>query len=469
MFSYPLTQTHAKLRSLQGDSSYFLCAILAIVTVAFLAANLGKFLNYVFPLFTVSTGLYLYSRNPVFYVSFTWWVWFLSPLIRRLADYRGGAFSEQSLILLTPYLVTLISAMTLAKTLKYRRLEESLPFLVCLLSLVYGYTIGVLNLPVFKPSLALLNWAVPIIFGYHLLASWRNYVEYAKSIRKVFFWCLIIAGSYGLYQYLVAPAWDCAWLISVDGGAGGFGQPAPQKIRVWSIMQGPGVFATVMAVALLLSSTKLNVITALPSVIGYLSLLLTSVRSAWIAWIIGFFVIVVRLRSRDQANLLISGAIVTALIIPLSGMEQFSELITTRFQSFSSLSSDGSSQVRLMIYENAMSFVTTNFVGMGLGGNDVGFDSGFLEVLVSLGWIGSIPYLFGLFLILHRLLRLNISSHIDSFAIASRAIAIAIIFQMPFGSSMIGLPGVILWSFSALSFASIRYEIFSKLHSDNTN
>jgi hypothetical protein len=440
------------------DSSWALCGLLGFVSICLLAVNAGKILNYVFPPLAVAIALLFYTKKPIFYVGFTWWIWFLSPLVRRLADYRGGGFAEQSLVLLTPYLVTLISGMTLARSLKYRPLPDATPFFICLSAVGYAYIMGLLNAPLFKASFVLLNWLTPMIFGYHLLASWRNYPSYAKNIEKVFFWCLIIAGSYGIYQYLVAPQWDCSWLISVDGGAGGFGQALPQKIRVWSIMQGPGVFAAVMAACLILTTARLNIVTAPASVVGYLALLLTVVRSAWIAWAVGFFTVVLRLTPKAQGGILLSGIIIAALLIPLSGLEQFSELISGRLQTLSSLESDGSGQVRLSIYENAQSFITTNFLGTGFGseGSKIAFDSGILDILVNLGWIGSIPYLFGLFLLLQRILKLEVP-RTDSFAASSRAVTLAIFCQMPFGSSMVGLPGLLLWSFFAISLAAIRY------------
>jgi hypothetical protein len=441
------------------DSSWALCGLLGLISICLLVVNAGKILNYIFPAFAVALALLFYIKRPVFYVSFTWWIWFLSPLVRRLADYRGGTFAEQSLILLTPYLVTLISGMTLAKSLKHRPLPEATPFFICFSAIGYAYVIGLLNASLFKSSFALLNWLTPMVFGYHLLVSWRNYPAYAISIQRVFFWCLIISGSYGIYQYLVAPPWDCDWLINVDGGIGGFGRALPQQIRVWSIMQGPGVFAAVMTACLILTSASLNVVTAPASVVGYLALLLTVVRSAWIAWAVGFSTVLFRLTPKAQGGILLSGLIITALLIPLSGMEQFSDLISGRLQSLSSLESDGSGQIRLSIYENAISFITTNFLGTGIGGDstNIAFDSGILDVLVNLGWIGGLPYFFGLFLLLQRILKLEVP-RTDSFATTARAVTIAIFSQMPFGSSMVGLPGLLLWSFFAISLAATRYH-----------
>jgi hypothetical protein len=443
----------------QNAFPLLVCILFALIVIVFLIANMGKALNYIFLIVMPLIGVIFYTRNPTFYIGFTWWVWFISPLVRRLADYRGGGFSEQSLILLTPYLVTLVSGMTLIKAANSRCLKDLSPFFLCIFAIGYAYLIGMLNSSFFKSTTILLNWISPIVFASHLLLQWKNYKIYSKVIQKAFFWCLIIAGAYGIYQYLVAPEWDCAWVISVEGGGGGFGEPLPQKLRVWSIMQGPVVFADVMAACLLITLGSSNIMQTLPSIVGYLSLLLTSVRSAWLVWVVGFLTLILKLSSRTRRNLLISAIIILVLMLPLTGMDQFNDLISKRFDTFASLDTDGSAQGRLSIYNTALSFIVTNIVGTGFGGdfNQMAADSGLLNIFVNLGWIGSTAYCSGMFLIVQRLLNLSISIN-DVFALSSRAVAIGVFSQLPFDSSMIGLPGLLFWSFSALCFASFRYN-----------
>ncbi|MCG8363360.1 MAG: O-antigen ligase domain-containing protein, partial [Pseudanabaenales cyanobacterium] len=50
----------------------------------------GRFLVLLFPLGSIVVGVFLYRRYPIFYVGFTWWLWFLGPLVRRLIDYQSG-------------------------------------------------------------------------------------------------------------------------------------------------------------------------------------------------------------------------------------------------------------------------------------------------------------------------------------------------------------------------------------------
>ena len=60
----------------------------------------------------------------------------------------------------------------------------------------------------------------------------------------------MVMGAYGVWQYMVAPAWDGFWIEST--GLLTFGKPEPRQIRVFSTMHSNGPFAVTMMAALLL-------------------------------------------------------------------------------------------------------------------------------------------------------------------------------------------------------------------------
>ncbi len=47
-------------------------------------------LRLVFPVTAFLVGVFLYWKQPLLYLGFTWWLWFLTPLAARLVDYRVG-------------------------------------------------------------------------------------------------------------------------------------------------------------------------------------------------------------------------------------------------------------------------------------------------------------------------------------------------------------------------------------------
>jgi hypothetical protein len=64
------------------------------------------------------------------------------------------------------------------------REHGTIPFVLAIASVVYGYCVGLLNpsTTAMKATIAFLGWLTPVIFGYHLYVNWRRYPEYSKVI-----------------------------------------------------------------------------------------------------------------------------------------------------------------------------------------------------------------------------------------------------------------------------------------------
>jgi hypothetical protein len=419
-------------------------------------AGLGKILNLVFPLGALAVGVILYFRYPILYVGFTWWMWFLSPLVRRLSDYRTG-FTDPSPILLTPFLVTLIALITFLRFLPDSRRQGGLPFVLSTLGVFYGYLVGLIKASPVTVSVALLSWLAPIVFGCHLFVNWRDYPNYRQNIQRVFLWCALVAGVYGVFQYLVAPEWDRFWLKNViETGSTSFGTPEPLAIRVWSTMHGPGVFAFVMMAALLLLLSNVGPLCLPATAAGYLSFLLSAVRSAWLGWLVGVLSLVTALKPKLKMRLILILLVVAVCVIPLTTIEPFSEVIGTRFQTLADVKNDGSAGERQENYDKWLNYALTNFLGDGVGVTPGLLDSGIMEILISLGWFGAIFYGSGLLSLLFQLVHAS-KIRADPFASTARAIAVAMLCQIIGGSVMSGLPGMILWVFLSLGVAADKY------------
>ena len=115
--------------SLQPATAWTAILVLSIFTALLIIAGGGKILNLVFPAGSLVVGIFLYFRAPLLYMGFSWWLWFLTPLVRRLADYRSG-FNDPSPILLAPYLVSLITIITFWQYLPKIHQLGGLPFLL---------------------------------------------------------------------------------------------------------------------------------------------------------------------------------------------------------------------------------------------------------------------------------------------------------------------------------------------------
>ena len=104
----------------------------------------GNLFNLVFPVGAFFIGLFFYHRAPLVYVGFTWWIWFLTPFVRRLSDYNSR-FNVLSPILLAPLLVTLISGITLKRHLSKSSIGDGiLPFLLSIAGIIYAFLVGLI-------------------------------------------------------------------------------------------------------------------------------------------------------------------------------------------------------------------------------------------------------------------------------------------------------------------------------------
>src|SRR5215208_7879858 len=67
-------------------------AILGLIALALggLAMQVGPLLQLLYPLAACAVGGLLYWRYPTLYLGFAWWIWFLTPEVRRLVDYEHG-------------------------------------------------------------------------------------------------------------------------------------------------------------------------------------------------------------------------------------------------------------------------------------------------------------------------------------------------------------------------------------------
>ncbi len=428
-------------------------AILGLLIFSALSGlvGLGKILNLAFPVGAFAVAIFLYFRYPILYLGFTWWIWVLTPFIRRLADYRSG-FTESSPILLTPYLVTLVTLVTLYKHLPKAHTQGGLPFVLSLASLFNGFLIGLINKDPVSVTISLLEWLSPVILGFHIFVNWRNYPSYRQNIQRIFIWVVLITGVYGIVQYLVAPEWDRIWLMNAGISSAGF--PKPLGIRVWSTMNAPGPFADMMMAGLLLLFTNQGSLRLPASAAGYLSFLLSLVRSSWLGWFVGVFTLTTSLKSSLQIRLIITIMVMAVCIVPLATIEPFSEVIQSRITSLSDVENDGSARARQVHFEYLIGTALRSFHGEGIGGT--GYDSAILRLLLRLGWLGTIFYMSGMLLLLFSLFQSS-ESKLDPFVGSARAITLGMFAQIPLGTPMLGVRGVILWGFLSIGLAARNY------------
>jgi hypothetical protein len=461
----PAADPQAK-SSLELQSKLGIMAIAAFVFLVAigLLANVGAILRPLYILGSLVVGLLLYLRHPTLYLGFTWWLWFMTSFVARVIDYQTS-FDELRLMQVAPFLVTLLSLHTFIKEMPRSVRQGGLPFILVFAGLGYGFLVGLVQTSPVSAARGMLDWLTPVVWGFYLYAQWRDYPAYRQAIQQTFLWGVLVMGSYGIYQYWVAPDWDRSWLIATQLNS--MGNPKPLGLRVWSTMAAPGPFANTMMAGLILLFSDRGALRVPAAVAGYLSLLLSLVRTAWGSWVVSILMFAVSLKTKFQVRLVMTLLVMGLCVTPLTRIEPFAGTIQTRVESFSNLEDDSSARIRQEIYETGLVNALSNILGNGIGNtfvvnkegqiSKIVIDSGVLDIFFTLGWFGGMFYLGGLGMILYMLLQ-STATAIDPFMGAVRAVSIGILSTLALNSSMLAADGMILWGFLGIAIAAQRYH-----------
>lgn len=438
---------------------------LVLLITLLIAGRAAPLLRPLFPILSFSIGLFLFKRYPAHYVGFAWSLWLCTPFLARVADFQSS-WDAQRVMLVTPFLVSGISGVTFFKNFGRSVQLGAKPFSLVVLGLGYGILIGLSVTAPMNVVRALLDWLVPVFFGFNLFWNWQNYPIYANAIRKTFTGGVLITGLYGVFQYITAPEWDCQWLID-SGMNTSLGNPEPFQLRVWSTMHSAGPFASFLMAGLLLLLSDQSALKLPSTVVGYLSFLLSLVRSSWGGWVIGFVSIVSSVNSKIQIRLILFILVSALCIVPLSQMEPFAETIAGRVSTISNLEEDTSFNSRTEDFGGFFLSAISNPLGQGLGNvwktNSEGelvqivTDNGIVDILFTLGWLGSIPYILGTCMMMSQAMRSPYASQ-DTFMNASRSISLSLLLQLIFANALLGVGGMLIWTFLGISLAGDRYH-----------
>lgn len=437
---------------------------IAMNIVLLIAGGIGaRVLSIAFPLGTFVVAWFLYFRYPILYIGFVWWIIFLVAFVRRIADFRLGAFTDSNPILLAPYLAILASANTLYLNLPKVKERGTLPFLLALASVMYAYGIALLypGMTVIKATLTLLTWITPILWGFYTYINWQRYPEYSKVTRRIFVWGALVMGLYGIYQYVSPPEWEKMWLLG-SGMDGSSGSPVPYGLRIWSTLNSFGVYADVIATVLLILPSCSSPLVLPAAIAGGLSLLFTSARTGWIAWFAGFLFTTSFLPTKQKLRLITGLLVISLVMIPIASMEPFSTNLSKRLNSLSDLENDNSAQVRKMIYQDFFQYQIYNVLGDGLGVHE-SVDSGPMSLIVDLGWVGTVPYVGGLILCLISLFQ-NLKNYSDLFIKSCCGVLLKCLVVFLAARSTAGTPGILIWGFLGIAMAGQKYIQHSQTH-----
>ncbi|SAK51972.1 glucose-6-phosphate isomerase [Caballeronia hypogeia] len=443
----------------KGPPEWTAQAVVWGLTALLVLARQGTVLTLAFPLMSTLAALWLYFKSPARYIGFMWWIWFLSPEVRRLADWGKGSFTPTSLIQIAPLVVTMISGITLLRQYRVLAQRRGLPVLLMLLGIAYAYLIGVASSGPMAATYDLANWLYPVLIGFHIMVNAHEYPKYRKVLLDTFIYGLLVMGAYGIVQFFIMPPWDSLWMIGSQMASQG--EPVPLGVRVFSTMNSSGPFALVAMAGLTFVMAGTQRAKWLAGGLGFVSFGLSLVRSAWGGWIISMVLQLIKASNRVRLRILLGAIVLVTLSVPLMTIGPIADRLGTRLQTMTNLSDDNSYAARNEFYANFMVTAFTDVTGEGFGATgtstklasangDLGkygsFDSGVMNVPFVLGWPGGLLYMAGVALLLVRALRASFSLRDDKFAQAAVSLSFSMIGILVFANTFVGTGGSLLFT-----------------------
>lgn len=427
-----------------------------IIPALAIAAGQAGVLRIAFPLLSVFVGAFLLWRSVPAYVELVFWLWFLSPFLGRIAGFQGG-WTPNNPVEVAPYITAGLAGLPILASIRSLGEKRSLPYTCAIIAIAYGLVLGLATLPLFNVLRALLNWLVPVLFGLFIYENRDKYVELKEVVERSFLYGTLLTGAYGIYQFFGLPDWDRMWMLNVQLNS--FGAVDAMKIRAFSTMNAPAIFAAVTTCGLLFLSNIKSRLRLLATGCGFIALMLTVSRSAWLSLAIGGAYLLLRAEYRYRMRLTLALMACGIAFIGISQVPVIHDLLSDRFESFSAPGEDISFAARLGGHEDAFRQIAQEPFGEGIGSTDtyhntegdddiIGpHDSTVLEFLYSLGWMGSFVYLIGLINLVYQVMRVKAQ---DSFVTSAKAALIGLAAQCLLNSVMIGVLGFMVWTCASM-------------------
>jgi hypothetical protein len=450
--STPALAPSAGVTSRAPSLQSFALAAFILVTLAGLAGAGGRAFGPAWAALAAFTAAVLVARSPTAFLAFVVSLWFYTPFVRRVIDLHHG-FTPANLALAAPVLASTAALYTVLRYLRELRGVLFAPAILVIAAITYGFLVGALRNGLVPATYAYLSWLSPAMVGLHVALHWRRYPDMRDSFLRTLAWGIAPAALYGVYQFVALPPWDAAWMVATDLQS--IGLPQPFSVRVFGSMTMPGTFAVVMEVGLLLLLSA-HVRGRLPAlVLGFIGLLISRIRTAWLGFAFGLVLQLVTQPVRRLPRNWITLVVIGTLSLPVITLPRFREGIASRISSLTVGRDDSSVRQRVMVARAGYQLVLDYAEGAGLGatGSAVtarggagirNFENGLLEVFYLFGWPGGFCFFLGLFGIVLQGLRLA-DARFDQFANATRSAAAAMLASLLISEIFTGAPGTLFW------------------------
>jgi hypothetical protein len=339
---------------------------LLVVTVVLLLSPASTLLLYGFPVMVFLLATYLYRRDLVRYVGLVCWLWFLTPLLRRVLDYRVG-WIPSTAVLLAPLLALCAPWVWLIAGWRKVIQRDAAPLFCILAACLYGAFLGLVNFPARLVLQDLLFWLAPLVFALTLLRHRERAPELFQAFEKAFLYGTLFVSVYGLLQFFFLPPWDVMWMEQLSDVLTSIGNAKPFEVRVFSTMNSPQALASFLAVGLLISMNSRHRIRFVCIPLGLLCLMLSLARSGWVAMAAGGTYLLFSMPQRQRFRLVISFLLSFVVLAGALQNPDLQQVISQRFESLSDVRNDGSFVDRIDGYRALFAGLNNNPLGLGMG------------------------------------------------------------------------------------------------------
>jgi putative inorganic carbon (HCO3(-)) transporter len=304
--------------------------------------------------------------------------WVVVPEIRRLIDWRLGAFHASQALALIPLLAMGVFALATA----FRGLADASRKLLFLAwiwigAFTYACAVGLLVGRGGSAAYDFLQFVAPMFVALWLSASAEPRSRIFRRLSAVVLAMAVGVSAYGLVQFAALPPWDVYWMqhVTTVTHMASIGKPHPFEVRVFSVLNSPEPCGAFLAVAIALNLYRLSEKHFLPLaglVLSVITLALTLVRSAWIGLIVAIAIYVIFCSKPARAisavlgcSLLLAGFFTFASpwLAEQAGQDSFAQ----RVQTFANLENDTSAEQRTQSTEELISDAVAYPIGEGLG------------------------------------------------------------------------------------------------------
>jgi hypothetical protein len=437
-----------------------------VLTIALLLSPGIRLLVFFFPVIAVLLAAYLYRRNLAGYVSLVCWLWFLTPMVRRVLDYRVPGWTQPTPVQLAPPLAVCVPLLWLIADWRRVLQRRAAPLLCIVAVCIYATFLGLLNFPPRLVFQDLLTWVAPLVFAFTLCWHSDQAIELFQAFEKAFLYGLLVVGGYGVAQFFFLPGWDAFWMRWVNMDS--IGNPEPKEVRVFSTMNGPQILASFLAVGLIIAfSSRLRIRwVAIP--MGLLCLVLSLARSGWVAAVAGTLYLLWHLPQRQRFRLMVAAILAAVVMIAALQNPDLQQVMSQRFDTLSDVKNDTSFMDRAESYRALFAGFLDNPFGLGMGATpaaseatnqhfvhggwagDLG-DSTVAMIMTTMGLVGGLVLL-GSFLPLGRNLFVGASVEV-AYTRTMRAVFIAMVAEAALDGIISGPTGFLTWASIAFCIA----------------